>query len=115
MTTERETKMMRIGEVLDWGFNYRRELQFGDLLTGSPGDNAWAIAAVTTGTAPTLGDKSVNSADVTLDGEVVPAYMLTAQFLDATSATAGDYVVTNTVTTTQGRTFVKDFLLTVSV
>ena len=113
MTTAREVMTMRVGEILDFGFNYRREMLFGDLLTATAGNNLWTITG--TGTAPTLGAKTVNIIDVVIDSEVVPAYMLTASYLNAALATAGDYVVTNTVTTAQGRKFVKDFLLSVSV
>ena len=108
MSTEPETKTMRTGEVLDWSWNYKRELVNGDLLTGAAGDNLWAA----TPAGLTLGAKTVNTTPVVVDSETIPAYMLTSQLI--TAVTAGTYTVKNTATTAAGRVHVKDFTLLVS-
>ena len=108
MSTEPEIKTMRVGEVLDWGWSYKRELRNGDLLTSSPSGNLWSA----TPTGLTLGAKTVNTTPETQDSETTPAYMLTSQVI--TAVTAGTYTVRNVVTTAAGRVHVKDFTLLVS-
>jgi hypothetical protein len=108
MSTEPEIKTMRTGEVLDWSWNYKRELVNGDLLTATAGDNLWSA----TGAGLTLGAKTVNTTAVVVDSETIPAYMLTSQVITAVSA--GTYTVRNVVTTAALRVHVKDFTLVVS-
>ena len=108
MSTEAEIKTMRTGEVLDWGWSYKRELVNGDLLTANPGDNLWSASPA----GLTLGAKTVNTMAVVNDSETIPSYMLTSTLI--TAVTAGTYTVRNTVTTAAGRVHIKDFTLTVS-
>ena len=98
-----DPKTMHVGERLDYGFNYRRELLFGDLLSTS----SWAIEPTAT-----LSGGAINATEVIIDSESVPAYMAASVFLSGVSV--GAYVLTNTATTVQGRTFVRSMAIEVS-
>jgi hypothetical protein len=97
------TMKMRVGERLDFGLNFRRELLFGDTLA----DVVWSVTPTAT-----IEDQSINSAAVTINSESIPAGCLASVFVG--DVAIGQYALTATATTAQSRTFVRSMLIDVS-
>ena len=95
---------MRVGERKSFAVNYRRELlEFSDAVVTS----TWAITP-----SATLSGATINTTAVTIHGEPIPAYMLTSTYV--ADVAAGDYVLTNTMTSAQGSVLKIDIVIQVT-
>lgn len=89
---------------LDYGFLFSRWLIDGDTIASS----VWSVPSPLVSSSPT-----VNSAPIVRCGVMHPANTATSVFITG-GVLGARYLVTNTITTTHGRTFARRFRLVIT-